>query len=251
MLVALKPLHDKYKIKRVVVSTYQSVTGTGVKAVQQLNDERAGIEGEKAYPYQIDLNVIPHIDVFQDNGYTKEEMKMIKETNKIMQDDSIKVTKQLRSYTDLLERCIRIAKLNFKKEIEIVFDCEKRPVMLFADEAHLKNVCSNLLDNAIKYSGEKKVSLEMGMDPENDSYSGFFDNGRRKNTGLAGYLRDRNIEEVHVCGLAADYCVYFTAKDALSLGFKTAILTDATKAIDPAQFEKLARSFEEDGGKLI
>lgn len=92
MVVVLKPLHDKYKIKRVVVSTYQSVTGTGVKAVTQLNDERAGIEGEKAYPYQIDLNVIPQIDVFQDNGYTKEEMKMIKETNKIMGDDSIRVT---------------------------------------------------------------------------------------------------------------------------------------------------------------
>lgn len=92
MVVVLKPLHEKYKIKRVVVSTYQSVTGTGVKAVQQLNDERTGVDGEKAYPYQIDLNVIPHIDVFQDNGYTKEEMKMILETNKIMQDDSIKVT---------------------------------------------------------------------------------------------------------------------------------------------------------------
>ena len=92
MVVVLKPLHDKYKIKRVVVSTYQSVTGTGVKAVQQLNDERAGIEGEKAYPYQIDMNVIPHIDVFQENGYTKEEMKMIQETNKIMQDDTIRVT---------------------------------------------------------------------------------------------------------------------------------------------------------------
>lgn len=92
MVVVLKPLHEKYKIKRVVVSTYQSVTGTGVKAVQQLNDERSGVEGEKAYPYQIDLNVIPQIDVFQDNGYTKEEMKMIQETNKIMQDDSIRVT---------------------------------------------------------------------------------------------------------------------------------------------------------------
>lgn len=92
MVVVLKPLHDKYKIKRVVVSTYQSVTGTGVKAVQQMNDERAGIEGEKVYPYQIDLNVIPHIDVFQDNGYTKEEMKMIQETNKIMGDDNIRVT---------------------------------------------------------------------------------------------------------------------------------------------------------------
>lgn len=92
MVVILKPLHEKYKIKRVVVSTYQSVTGTGVKAVQQLNDERAGKVGEKAYPYQIDLNVIPHIDVFQDNGYTKEEMKMIKETNKIMGDNTIRVT---------------------------------------------------------------------------------------------------------------------------------------------------------------
>jgi len=92
MVVALKPLHDKYKIKRVVVSTYQSVTGTGVKAVDQLFNERKGIEGPKAYPYQIDLNVLPHSDVFHYNGYTKEEMKMIKETQKIMGDDSIKVT---------------------------------------------------------------------------------------------------------------------------------------------------------------
>lgn len=92
MVVVLKPLHEQYVVKRVVVSTYQSVTGTGVKAVQQLNDERAGVVGEKAYPHQIDLNVIPQIDVFQDNGYTKEEMKMIKETNKIIGDDSIRVT---------------------------------------------------------------------------------------------------------------------------------------------------------------
>lgn len=93
MVVALKPLHDKYKVKRVVVSTYQSVTGTGVKAVEQLMNERAGIkDGERAYAYEIDLNVIPQIDVFQENGYTKEEMKMILETNKIMGDDSIKVT---------------------------------------------------------------------------------------------------------------------------------------------------------------
>lgn len=92
MVVVLKPLHDRYKIRRVVVSTYQSVTGTGVKAVNQLHDERAGKEGEKAYPYRIDLNVLPHIDVFQDNGYTKEEMKMIQETAKIMGDDQIRVT---------------------------------------------------------------------------------------------------------------------------------------------------------------
>ncbi len=92
MVVVLNPLHKKYKIKRVVVSTYQSVTGTGVKAVTQLNNERNNIEGEMAYKYKIDKNAIPHIDVFLDNGYTKEEMKMVKETNKIIGDNSIKVT---------------------------------------------------------------------------------------------------------------------------------------------------------------
>ena len=92
MVVALNPLHEKYKIKREVVSTYQSVTGTGKKAVDQLMNERNGVEGEMAYKYKIDLNVIPQIDVFMDNGYTKEEMKMVKETNKIMRDENIKVT---------------------------------------------------------------------------------------------------------------------------------------------------------------
>jgi aspartate-semialdehyde dehydrogenase len=92
MVVVLSPLHQKYKIKRVVVSTYQSVTGTGVKAVNQMMNERKGIVGEMAYPYPIDLNVIPQIDVFQDNGYTKEEMKMILETKKILGDELIRVT---------------------------------------------------------------------------------------------------------------------------------------------------------------
>ena len=92
MVVVLKPLHDKYKIKRVVVSTYQSVTGTGVKAVMQLMNERKGIEGEMAYKYPIDLNAIPQIDIFLENGYTKEEMKMVNETRKIIGDDSLQVT---------------------------------------------------------------------------------------------------------------------------------------------------------------
>lgn len=92
MVVALQPLHKKYTIKRVVVSTYQSVTGTGKKAVDQLMNERKGVDGEMAYKYTIDLNVIPQIDVFLENGYTKEEMKMVNETKKIMGDDSIKVT---------------------------------------------------------------------------------------------------------------------------------------------------------------
>lgn len=91
MVVALNPLHKKYKVQRIVVSTYQSVTGTGVKAVDQLMNERKGIKGEMAYAYPIDLNVIPHIDVFTDNGYTKEEMKMVNETKKIM-DKNIRVT---------------------------------------------------------------------------------------------------------------------------------------------------------------
>jgi aspartate-semialdehyde dehydrogenase len=92
MVVALNPLHKRYKVKRVVVSTYQSVTGTGVKAVTQLMNERKGVQGEMAYKYPIDLNAIPQIDVFLDNGYTKEEMKMVNETKKIMRDDSIRVT---------------------------------------------------------------------------------------------------------------------------------------------------------------
>ncbi len=92
MVVALQPLHKKYQIKRIVVSTYQSVTGTGKNAVDQLMNERNGIDGPMAYNYKIDLNAIPQIDVFLENGYTKEEMKMAKETCKIMRDDSIKVT---------------------------------------------------------------------------------------------------------------------------------------------------------------
>jgi aspartate-semialdehyde dehydrogenase len=92
LVVVLKPLHEKYTIKRVVVSTYQSVTGTGVKAVDQLMNERKGIKGEMAYKYPIDLNAIPHIDVFLENGYTKEEMKMTNETKKIMGEDSIMLT---------------------------------------------------------------------------------------------------------------------------------------------------------------
>lgn len=92
MVVVLKPLHETYGIKRIVVSTYQSVTGTGVKAVTQLMNERQGIRGEMAYKYQIDLNVIPQIDVFLENGYTKEEMKMVNETRKIMGDESIQLT---------------------------------------------------------------------------------------------------------------------------------------------------------------
>ena len=92
LVVVLKPLHEKYKIKRVVVSTYQSVTGTGVKAVNQLMNERKGIKGEMAYSYPIDLNAIPQIDVFLENGYTKEEMKMTNETMKIMGDPNIRLT---------------------------------------------------------------------------------------------------------------------------------------------------------------
>jgi aspartate-semialdehyde dehydrogenase len=92
MVMVLKPLHDVYQVKRVVVSTYQSVTGTGVKAVKQMDNERNNLKGEMAYRYEIDKNAIPQIDVFLDNGYTKEEMKMVLETKKIMQDDSIAVT---------------------------------------------------------------------------------------------------------------------------------------------------------------
>ncbi len=91
LVLALKPLHEKYAVKRVVVSTYQSITGTGVAATTQLENERNGTEGEMAYPYPIDKNCLPHCDVFMENGYTKEEMKLTKETKKIL-DPSINVT---------------------------------------------------------------------------------------------------------------------------------------------------------------
>lgn len=93
MVMALAPLHQKYKIKRIVVSTYQSVTGTGKDAVQQMMEERQGItNGIKVYPHKIDMNALPHIDSFLDNGYTKEEMKMVNETRKILNDQTIGVT---------------------------------------------------------------------------------------------------------------------------------------------------------------
>lgn len=92
LVMALAPLHKKYKIKRVIVSTYQSITGTGVKGVQQLENEYAGIQGEMAYKYPIHRNAIPHCDSFEENGYTKEEMKLVRETQKILDDRTIAVT---------------------------------------------------------------------------------------------------------------------------------------------------------------
>ena len=127
LVMVLKPLHEKYRIKRVVVSTYQSVTGTGVKAVTQLMNERKGIEGEMAYKYPIDLNAIPHIDVFLDNGYTKEEMKMTNETKKIMGDDSIRVT----------ATCVRIPTVGGHSEsVNIEFEND-------FDLAEVKDILSN------------------------------------------------------------------------------------------------------------
>ncbi len=92
MVMVMNPLHKKYKIKRVVVSTYQSITGTGVKAVQQLENEKNGVEGEMAYPYPIDQNCLPHCDVFEDNGYTKEEMKLVNEPKKILGNVNLNIT---------------------------------------------------------------------------------------------------------------------------------------------------------------
>ncbi|UTD15821.1 aspartate-semialdehyde dehydrogenase [Tenacibaculum mesophilum] len=92
LVMALAPLHKEYKMKRVVISTYQSVSGTGVKAVRQLDNEEAGVEGEMAYPHPIGRNALPHCDVFLENGYTKEEMKLVKEPKKILRDDSFAVT---------------------------------------------------------------------------------------------------------------------------------------------------------------
>ncbi len=115
LVMVLSPLHKQNKIKRVVVSTYQSVTGTGVKAVTQMMNEREGKTGEMAYKYPIDLNVIPQIDVFEENGNTKEEMKMINETHKIMSDENIKIS----------ATCVRIPALGGHSEsVNIEFENE-------------------------------------------------------------------------------------------------------------------------------
>jgi aspartate-semialdehyde dehydrogenase len=118
MVLALAPFQKQFGINRIVVSTYQSVTGTGKAAVDQMENERQGITGEMVYPYPIDKNVLPHIDVFQDNGYTKEEMKMVNETKKIFGDDHLKVT----------ATCVRIptigghseaVNVTFKEEVSV------------------------------------------------------------------------------------------------------------------------------------
>jgi nicotinamidase/pyrazinamidase len=90
-----------------------------------------------------------------------------------------------------------------------------------------------------------------GMDKEIDSYSGFFDNGRKKSTGMADYLKGRGVTEVAVCGVAADYCVYYTANDALDLGFKSSIIARASKPIDPERYERVKTDFQQKGGTII
>lgn len=99
--------------------------------------------------------------------------------------------------------------------------------------------------------GRIEAIFRKGIDPDIDSYSGFYDNGRRKNTGLHGYLQDRRVAEIHICGLAADYCVYFTAMDALNLGYRTAILSKATKAIDREEYMNKKQVFLREGGLMI
>lgn len=100
-------------------------------------------------------------------------------------------------------------------------------------------------------TNEVEAIFRKGMDPEIDSYSGFYDNGKRKNTGLFGYLKDRKVSEVFVAGLAADFCVYFTANDAIDLGFKTTIIEEASKPIDAENWEKLKLDFKQKGGNIV
>ncbi len=141
LVVVLKPLHEKYRIKRIVVSTYQSVTGTGVNAVNQLMNERKGVDGPMAYKYPIDLNAIPHIDSFLENGYTKEEMKMTNETKKIMGDDSIQLT----------ATCVRIPTIGGHSEsVNIEFEqdfdlAEVRRILAAAPGVVVKDDVANFI----------------------------------------------------------------------------------------------------------
>jgi aspartate-semialdehyde dehydrogenase len=140
MVMVLQPLHQLYKVKRVVVSTYQSVTGTGIKAVDQLMNERKGVNGEMAYRYTIDLNLIPQIDVFMENGYTKEEMKMVNETKKIMSDDSIRVT----------ATCVRVPVMGGHSE-SVNIEFEKAPNLNEVRNALMTFPGVTLLDEPLNF----------------------------------------------------------------------------------------------------
>ena len=131
MLVVLAPLHEKYKIKRLVISTYQSVSGTGKNAIDQLNDERGGRDSSKVYPYSIDQNLLPHCDVFEEGGYTKEENKLINETRKILNDNSIQITST--AVRVPIELCHgESVNIEFENEFEI--DLKKAPGLIVEDD---------------------------------------------------------------------------------------------------------------------
>ena len=140
MLVVLAPLHKKYKIKRLVISTYQSVSGTGKNAIDQLNNERRGRDGSKVYPYSIDQNLLPHCDVFEEGGYTKEENKLINETRKILNDNSIQITST--AVRVPIEICHgESVNIEFENEFEIdsIFEILKKAPGLIVEDDPEKN----------------------------------------------------------------------------------------------------------------
>lgn len=153
MLIALAPLHKKFKIKRIVVSTYQSITGTGVKAVKQLEDEIKGIDGEKAYPYPINKNALPHCDDFEENGYTKEELKLVRETQKIL-DPKIAVTATA-VRIPVVGGHSEAVNLEFEKDFEL---SEVRETLLQAKGvAVLDDIQNNLYPMPINSQGKDEV----------------------------------------------------------------------------------------------
>jgi aspartate-semialdehyde dehydrogenase len=140
MLVVLAPLHKKYKIKRLVISTYQSVSGTGKNAIDQLNNERGGRDSSKVYPYSIDQNLLPHCDVFEEDGYTKEENKLINETRKILNDNNIQITST--AVRVPIEICHgESVNIEFENEFEIdsIFEILKKTPGLIVEDDPEKN----------------------------------------------------------------------------------------------------------------
>jgi len=140
MLVVLAPLHKKYKIKRLVISTYQSVSGTGKNAIDQLNNERGGRDSSKVYPYSIDQNLLPHCDVFEEDGYTKEENKLINETRKILNDNNIQITST--AVRVPIEICHgESVNIEFENEFEIdsIFEILKKAPGLIVEDDPEKN----------------------------------------------------------------------------------------------------------------
>lgn len=198
MVVVLNPLHKKYTVNRVVVSTYQSVSGTGARGVQQLMNEREGVNGDTVYPYPIDMNCLPHIDVFMENDYTREEMKMVNETHKIMRAPHIQVSP---TCVRVPVRCCHSESVNIEFENdfdlnELIETLKQAPGIIVEDDP-----ANNIYPMAINAAGKDEVfvgRIRRGLSLQNTLNCWIVADNLRKGAGtnavqIAEYLMKQGI----------------------------------------------------------